>query len=137
MVLENVTLFEVHLDDAQFSADAGGSDGRGADSDARRAGDGVAVADAAAGTESVDAGEVAPESSGRGRVLKLAAASVALGVVATVVARRVAGRGDESVEVDLETDAAFDDPEAADESERTDGPVTTSTPDGDERTAGE
>ncbi|QPV62055.1 hypothetical protein I7X12_15050 [Halosimplex litoreum] len=133
MVFENVTLFEVHLDDAQFSSDAGRSDGRRADAvDDEAVVDAEAVADA----EPAD-GRATDSPSGRGRFVKLAAASVVLSVVATVVARRVAGRGDESVEVDLETDSAFDDSEVAGESERTDGPVTTPTPDDDERTAGE
>jgi hypothetical protein len=128
MVFENVTLFEVHLDDAQFGADAGRSDGRRADADGRRA---VVDAGAVADTEPAD-GHETESPSGRGRFVKLAAASVVASVVATVVARRVGDRGDDSVEVDREADRAFDDSEAVGESGRSDDPVSTPTPDGDE-----
>lgn len=139
MVFENVTLFEVHLDDARFSADADRPDGRGANTDARRdradgrrAVDEAVADDAAAETEPADSGAVADEPNGRGRFVKLAAASVVVSVVATVVARRVAGRDDDPVEVDLEADRAFDDSGAAGESDGADDPVSTPTPDGDE-----
>jgi hypothetical protein len=98
MVLENVTLFEVHLDDAQFTADAGGSDR----SEGVRAEDVRVDDEAVDDSEAVEGAETGGESSGRGGFLRLAAASVALSLVATVVARRVAGRGDDPVEVDLD-----------------------------------
>ncbi|ELZ26339.1 hypothetical protein C475_09122 [Halosimplex carlsbadense 2-9-1] len=135
MVFENVTLFEVHLDDARFSADTGRSDGRRAEADDRHAGDETVADDGAVETETAG-GDETTGSSGRGRFVKLAAASVVVSAVATVVARRVAGRGDDPVAVDLESGDAFDDA-AADEPERVDDPVSTPTPDGADRSDSE
>jgi len=136
MVFENVTLFEVHLDDAQFTADAGRSDGRGADADDRRVGDGAVADDAVVETEPAADGETGA-ASGRGRFVRLAAASVVVSVAATVVARRIVGRGGDPVEVDLEPDRTVDDSGAGAESEPVDDSVSTPTPDGDERSASE
>ena len=120
MVFENVTLFEVHLDDAQFSADAGLAADADASDDDRRVDDEAAprVDDVA-----VDEGAPTEGSSGRGRFVRLAAASVVVSVVATVVARRIAGRGDDPVEVDLDADRVRD---GATDSDRADGPAVPS-----------
>ncbi|WP_436923391.1 hypothetical protein [Halosimplex amylolyticum] len=94
MVFENVTLFEVHLDDAQF----GPRDGRSGD-DSRSESVAVERSDAGepeVGTDSGGEASADAEGSGRGRFAKLAVASVVVSVVATVVARRLAGRGDDS-----------------------------------------
>ncbi|MFC7140103.1 hypothetical protein ACFQMA_09685 [Halosimplex aquaticum] len=118
MVFENVTLFEVHLDDAQFGPrDARPDDARGgSDEAARRDADGRgAETGSGADSESTDG-----TGSGRGRFAKLAVASVVVSVVATVAARRLAGRG-----ADPEFDAdGLDDvqpaPSAAETAEETD-----------------
>ncbi|WP_436931346.1 hypothetical protein [Halosimplex halobium] len=114
MVFENLTLFEVHLDDAQFGTDAGRSDERDAD---------VALPE----PDSDDDRETADSSGGRGRFVKLAVASVVVSVAATLVARRVAG-GDDSVAVGLETDRGVDE-SATGEPDHADEPVSTPTPD--------
>ncbi|WP_415378501.1 hypothetical protein [Halosimplex sp. TS25] len=88
MVFENVTLFEVHLDDAQFGPGAGraSDDARDEAVDAvRRDAD-----ERATGSEPTD-----EEGSGRSRIAKLAVASVVVSVVATLAARRLTGRDDE------------------------------------------
>jgi len=117
MVLENVTLFEVHLDDAQFTADAGGSS---------------ALDEATTGREASDAGEPVEEDGSettqafvddstdrdadespevdatarrvRGRIAKLAITGITVSVVAIVARRRLAGRDSESVPVEMESD---------------------------------
>jgi len=129
MVFENVTLFEVHLDDAQFSADAGGADD-GAESDAheRRAApvDDRRVEERGADdAAAVDESESPERSSGRGRFVKLAAASVVVSVVATVVARRIAGRGEDPIEVNQDADRVRETAATVD-AESADGPAVPS-----------
>ncbi|WP_436906925.1 hypothetical protein [Halosimplex marinum] len=121
MVLENVTLFEVHLDDAQFTADAGRADDRddAGERDRPTAADAERVADVerVGDAEAAEREGSAEGSSGPGRFLKLTAASVAVSVLATVVARRIAGRDDDPVAVDPAAAGEFGDADDTDPSE--------------------
>ncbi|WP_459194632.1 hypothetical protein [Halosimplex sp. J119] len=104
MAFDNVTLFEVHLDGAQFGPattsdrdDEGRSERPAAprrDSETR-SGKSAPVTAAEPSAESTDDG-----GSGRNRVVALVAASVVLSVIATVVAKRLASRGDPDLDVD-------------------------------------
>lgn len=103
MVFENVTLFEVHLDGAQFGWGTGRStdDRRTESTDVTRRGAGGPTVGTGSGVADDSADD---EGSGRGRVAKLAVAIVLVSVVATVVARRLARRTDPEFGVDSPDD---------------------------------
>lgn len=71
MVLENLTLFEVHLDDLDLGSRRGGDDERDADAE--------------------PADESDASGGGKRRILALVGASLAMSVVVAVVASRLAG----------------------------------------------
>lgn len=99
MVFENVTLFEVHLDDARFDARAGGVDG--SDADPAEAVEDRAHEERVDDERAAESETAEASAGGRGRVAKLILASVVVSVAATVVARRFAGGDDDPVAVDL------------------------------------
>ncbi|WP_135665253.1 hypothetical protein [Halorhabdus rudnickae] len=89
MVFENLTLFEVHLEDATFSPTQ--SLGEGTDDERSAGGDDQSTA---------DEHEAPTDGAGVGRVLALVVASVVASIVVTVVIRQLVG--DEEPEVDID-----------------------------------
>jgi hypothetical protein len=91
MVFENLTLFELHLEDAQFGP--------------------TSLPDLDAVESAEESGEEPDQTAAGGsrrRGLALLLASVAVSLVATVVARRLAGADDADEEADAEHGVAVE-----------------------------